>query len=64
MAERLGVRRWTFKLVSLPCEGSNPTMNTFFCNVHLFRVPSSWTDSVQMKSRLTFIRGNLKMAAK
>ena len=23
----------------------------FFCNVNLFRVPRSWTDSVQMKSR-------------
>ena len=31
----------------------------FFCNVHLFRVPHSWTDSVQMKSSMTFIRGNM-----
>ena len=30
----------------------------FFCNVHLFRVPRSWTGSVQMKSSITFIRGN------
>ena len=30
----------------------------FFCNVHLFRVPRSWTGSVQMKSSMTFIRGN------
>ena len=29
----------------------------FFCNVHLFRVPRSWTGSVQMKSSMTFIRG-------
>ena len=27
-----------------------------FCNVHLFRVPHSWTGSVQMKSSMTFIR--------
>ena len=30
----------------------------FFCNVRLFRVPRSWTGSVQMKSSMTFIRGN------
>ena len=30
----------------------------FFCNVHLFRVPLSWTGSVQMKSSMTFIQGN------
>ena len=30
----------------------------FFCNVHLFRVPHSWTGSIQMKSGMTFIRGN------
>ena len=30
----------------------------FFCNVHLFRVPRSWTGSVQMKSSMTFIQGN------
>ena len=29
-----------------------------FCNVHLFRVPRSWTCSVQMKSSMTFIQGN------
>ena len=29
-----------------------------FCNVHLFSVPRSWTGSVQMKSSMTFIRGN------
>ena len=31
----------------------------FFRNVHLFRVPSSWSDSVQMKSSITLIRGNM-----
>ena len=43
-----------------PCGvgGSNPTVNKIFCNVHLFRVPRSWTGSVQMKSRMTIIRGN------
>ena len=30
----------------------------FFCNVHLFRVPQGWTGSFQMKSSMTFIRGN------
>ena len=29
-----------------------------FCNVHLFRVPRSWTGSVHMKSSMTFILGN------
>ena len=38
--------------------GSNPTVGKIFCNVHLFRVPDSWTCSVQMKSSMTFIRGN------
>ena len=42
-----------------PCGvgGSNPTVDTIFCNVHLFRVPRSWTDNVQIKSSMTFIRG-------
>ena len=38
--------------------GSNPTVVNIFCNIHLFRVPHSWTGSVQMKSSMTFIRGN------
>ena len=29
-----------------------------FCNVHLFRVPHSWTGSVQTKPSMTLIRGN------
>ena len=33
----------------------------FFCNVHLFRVPRSWTGSVQMKSSMAFIRGNRRI---
>ena len=33
-------------------------LTRFFCNAYLFRVPCSWTDSVQMKSSMTFIRGN------
>ena len=32
--------------------------NKIFFNVHLFRVPLSWTCSVQMKSSITFIQGN------
>ena len=42
-----------------PCDigGSNPTMDKIFCNVHLFRVPRSWTGSVQIKSSMTFLRG-------
>ena len=58
-----------------PCRlgGSNPTADKIFGNVHLFRVPLRWTHSIQMKSSMTFIRGNrclkerkifLKMAAK
>ena len=38
--------------------GSNPIVDKIFCNVNLFRVPGSWTCSVQMKSSTTFIRGN------
>ena len=38
--------------------GSNRTVDKIFCNVHLFRVLRSWTGSVQMKSSMTFIRGN------
>ena len=38
--------------------GSIPTVDKNFCNVHLFRVPRSWTGSVQMKSSMAFIRGN------
>ena len=34
-------------------------MDKNFCNVHLFRVPRSWTGSIQMKSSMTFIRGNI-----
>ena len=43
-----------------PCRvgGSNPTVDKMFCNVHLFRVPRSWTGSIQMKSSMKFIRGN------
>ena len=44
-----------------PCGvgGSNPTVDKiFFCNVHLLRVPRSWTGNVQMKSSMIFIRGN------
>ena len=35
-----------------PCGGgsSNPTVDKFFCNVLLFRVPRSLTGSVQMKT--------------
>ena len=49
---------WTCSLEA-GVDGSNPTMDTiFFCNIHLFRVPRSCTGSVQMKSSMTFIRGN------
>ena len=33
-------------------------MDKIFCRVHLFRVTRSWTASVQMKSSMTFTRGN------
>ena len=47
-------------VIWIPCGVgvSNPTVDTIFCNVYLFRVPRSWSDSVQMKSSITFIRGN------
>ena len=32
-------------------------MSVIFCNVHLLRVPRSWTGSIQMKSSMIFIRG-------
>ena len=35
-----------------------PPWTRFFCNVHLFRVPRSWTGSVQMNSSITFIQGH------
>ena len=38
--------------------GSNSTVCKIFCNVHLFRVPRSWTGSVRKKSSMEFIRGN------
>ena len=55
------LKRWTRKLDTMPCEDSNPTVNKkfSFCNFRLFRVPRSWTGSIQMKSSLTFIRGNM-----
>ena len=34
-------------------------LTRLFCNVHLFRVPHSWTDSVQMKPSMAFIQGNM-----
>ena len=37
--------------------GSNRTVDNIFCNFHFGRVPRIWTGSVQMKSRMTFIRG-------
>ena len=38
--------------------GSNPTVDKIVCNVCLFRIPLSWTGSVQMKLSMTFIRRN------
>ena len=37
----------------------NLPWTSFFCNVDLFRVSRRWTGSVQMKSSMTFIRGNI-----
>ena len=48
---------WTCNLEAVR-GGSNPTVGKIFCNVHLFRVPRSCAGSVQMKSSITFIRGN------
>ena len=50
-------KRWTCNLEA-GVDGSNPTGDKIFCNFHLFRVPRSLTGSVQMKSSMTFIRGN------
>ena len=48
-------------IVQVRCgiDGSNRTVDNFFCNVHFFRVPRTWTGRVQMKSNMTFIRGNM-----
>ena len=51
-------RRWTCDLEAVPWWCSNPTVDNIFGNIHLFRVPRSLTDSVQMKSSITFIQGN------
>ena len=72
---KVGVAEWwrrsTCNLEAMPCGDSNPTVDKIICNVHLFRVPLSWTGSVQMKSSIKFIQGNrciekdiFKMAAK
>ena len=51
--------RWTRNLEAVRCvAGSNHTVDKIFCNVRLFRVPRSWTGSVQVKSSMTFIRCN------
>ena len=54
----LRLRRWTCNLEALPRWGFESYRGQDFCNVHLFRVLCSWTGSVQMKSSMTFIRGN------
>ena len=56
-------RRLSCKLEVVPSLGFESYLRQdFFCNVHLFcvpfRIPLSWTGSVQMKSSMTFIRGN------
>ena len=47
--------RWTCNLEAVRCHWFESYRGQdFFCNVHLFRLPRS----VQMKSSMTFIRGN------
>ena len=48
------------RAADLPCDvgGSNPIMDNILCNAYLFLVLRSWPGSVQMKSSMTFIRGN------
>ena len=49
--------RWTCNLEAARCWWfKSYRWQDFF--VHLFRVPRSWTGSVQMKSSMTFIRDN------
>ena len=51
--------RWTCNLEAVrDVASSNPTVERFNCNVRLVRFPRSWTGSVQIKSSMTFIRGN------
>ena len=50
--------RWTCNLEAVRCCWFESYRGQHFCNVHLFRVPRTWTCSVQMKSSITFIRGN------
>ena len=42
-------------MFSLTCEDSNPTMNNILL---CLLVPRTWTSSFQIKSSMTFIRGN------
>ena len=51
------LERWTWNLEALRCWWFKSYHGQDFCNVHLFRVPRSWTGSVQMKSSMTFLRG-------
>ena len=52
-------KRWTYNLEALRCWWFESYRGQdFSCNVHLFRVPRSWTGSVQIKSSMTFVRGN------
>ena len=49
--------QWSCNLEGVQCLWFESYRWHFFCNVHLFRVPHSWTGNVQMKSSMTFIRG-------
>ena len=51
-------RRSTCNLEAVPSCGFESYRRLIFCNDVLFRVPLSWTGSVQMKSSMTFIGGN------
>ena len=51
--------RWICKSEAVPCWWFESYCGKdLFCNVHLFRVSRSWTGGVQMKSSMTFLRGN------
>ena len=53
------LERWTCNVEAMRCFWLESYRGQdFFCNVHLFRFPRKWTGSVQMKSSMTFIRGN------
>ena len=44
---------------TVSCEGKNPNTDKIFFSFCLFCVPRTWTGRIQMKSSMTFIRGDM-----